>query len=411
MRKYAKDKRPSQKPVIKAELAEGNKTTRIIFVAIFLALGITLIAFSAVKLLGRESGFTEIEVDSPFSDFFVMNYDIGASGAAASAEYRNVKSVYSEALDKYCKLYSADADYEGVVNISYLNAHAGERITVDGALYSALLRMETEGGSLHYLGPVLEMYDVLFSCDGDGYAKDADPMKNGELYAVALEACKFANDRSSVSIEFFDDSSVVLHLSDEYRAFAEANALSRFIDLGVFENAFAVDSIADTLAAKELIFGSVSSYDGYARNLDSREGAQYSFSYYAKSGDKVYPVCDVAYTGSIATCVLKSYPTSELDTFDFYLYSDGTSVHRLIDKNTAKAVSSGPELLLASADEDAVSLALRGYSALVSGGLNVGALDGVFAAWLDGYTVKSMNSDGITLSDPFVSEQISFVIE
>ena len=411
MRKYAKDKRPSQKPVIKAELAEGNKTKRIIFIAIFLAIGISLIAFSAVKLLGRERGFTEVSIDSPFSDFFVMNYDIGASGAVASAEYRRVKEVYSDALEKYCKLYSSDTDYESVVNICYINSHPGEKITLDPELYSVLQRMEREGDSRHYLGIVLEMYDVLFSCDGDGYAKDADPMKNAELNAIALEACAFAADKSAISLQFFDDSSIMLHVSDEYRAFAQVNGLSRFIDLGIFENAFVVDSVADTLLREKLEFGSISSYDGYARNLDTREGARYSFSYYAKSGNAVYPVCDVSYEGAISTCVLKSYPTTELDVFDFYLYSDGSSAHMLIDKNTAAARTAVPELLLASGSEDTVALALRGYSALVSDVLNTSALDGVFAAWLDGYTVKSMNSDGITLSDPFVSEQISFVIE
>ena len=98
MRKHAKDNRPSPKPVIKAELAEGKKTTRIIFIAIFLALGITLIAFSAAKLLGRESGFTEIEADkSPFSSFFVMNYDIGASALSVQDLYN---SEFSQKIDR-----------------------------------------------------------------------------------------------------------------------------------------------------------------------------------------------------------------------------------------------------------------------------------------------------------------------
>ena len=412
MRKHAKDNRPSPKPVIKAELAEGKKTTRIIFIAIFLALGITLIAFSAAKLLGRESGFTEIEADkSPFSSFFVMNYDIGASGATASAEYRRVKEVYTAALDKYCKLFSSDTAYEGTNNLFYLNSHPGERVTLAPELYAALSRLERVGAGRHYLGTVLEMYDVTFSCSEDGYAALSDPMKNDALGAVAREACAFANDRLAVSLEFFEDSSVTLHIGEGYRAFAEANALTRFIDLGIFENAFVVDAIADTLESEGLCFGSVSSYDGYARNLDTREDAKYSFSYYAKSGDKVYPVCDVAYEGAIATCTLKSYPTGALDGFDFYLYSDGVSVHRILDKSTAAPVAAVPELLLASKSEDTVSLALRAYSALGGHELRPDSLEGVFAAWLDGYTVKSQKLDSVTLTAPYADDKISFVIE
>ena len=58
-----------------------------------------------------------------------------------------------------------------------------------------------------------------------------------------------------------------------------------------------------------------------------------------------------------------------------------------------------------------MSLALRGYSALVASELRTDALDGVFAAWLDGYTVKSLKCDGIELSSPFANEEITFVIE
>ena len=115
MRKYAKDKRPQAKPLIKAELSERNKTLRIALIAILLVLGVGLLAFSLVNLLGRGQGYTKIEDEnSPFSDFFVLNYDIGASGASASAEHRLLKQLYTSALDKYCRMFSADTEYEGV---------------------------------------------------------------------------------------------------------------------------------------------------------------------------------------------------------------------------------------------------------------------------------------------------------
>ena len=412
MRKHAKDKRPSPKPVIKAELAEGHKNVRIIFVVVLLALGITLIAFSAARLLGREDGYTKIEVDdSIFSDLFVLNYDIGASGATASMEYRKVRDVYSGALDKYCKLFSADTSYDSVANICYLNSHPGERTVIDSELYSALLRMEKEGKALHYLGIVLEMYDVVFSCDGDAYAKESDPMKNAEMGALLKEACRFASDRDAVSLEFFSDSSVVLNVSDEYRKFAEDFGFVRFIDLGIFENAFVLDAIAEKLSREGMCFGAVSSYDGYTRNLDTRTDMAYSFSFYAKANDTVYPVCDVSYTGSVTACHLKSYPTSGLDTFDFYLYSNGESVHRLIDASSGKSVSVKPELLILSKEEDAVSLALRGYNTLVAEQFSADELDGVFAAWLEGYEIKSTDSDDVRLSLPFNDGEISFTIE
>ena len=410
MRKYAKDKRPTVKPVIKAELSAENKKWRIVAVALLLLLGVTLVAFSAVKLLGRGKGYTEISAeDSLFSEFFTLHYDIGASGAAASAEHRRVREVYTEALNKYCRLFSSDTEYSGVFNIAYINAHAGEDIVVDSALYSALSKMETEGDAQHYLGITLEIYDAVFSSDGDGYASLQDPVKNEEMKSITLRACEAARDRGAVKLVLLGNNTVRLEVSAEYSAFASEYGLSRYIDLGIFENAFITDCIADTLVSEEMTLGAISSYDGYARNLDTRD-KDYSFSFYAKHGDAVYPVCDIGYSGGIATYAARIYPTGEVDALDFYLYSDGVSAHRFIDSLSGEYKSALPEILLASSDKKCSDLALRVYSALVSDSLDTGAFSGVSAVWLDGKTVKYTGAD-ISLSDPYRDEKIDFLIE
>ncbi len=410
MRKYAKDKRPPLKPVVKAELAEGNKNLRIACVVIFIIVGVALISFSAVRFLGRDKGYTEIEAEgSVFSDFFVLNYDIGASGALASGEYRKVREVYTAALDKYSKLFSSDTAYEGVKNIHYINTHSGEAIVVDGALYSALLEIEESTEGLHYLGIVLEIYDAVFSCDGDAYASEVDPMKDAEMRGITLEACQFLNSGDAIKLEFLGNNTLKLSVSQEYVDFASKYGLSRYIDLGVFTNAFVVDAISEALIKENLTFGAISSYDGYSRNLDNRD-KEYLFTFMAKKGDTVYPVCEATYSGSIATYTAKTYPTSELDVLDFYLYSTGESAHRFIDKSVGEYKSDMPELLLASKAEDCASLAVRAYKALVRDTFNQDAVSGVTAVWLDGFTVCHLG-DALTLSAPYSNGEIAFNID
>jgi len=410
MRKYAKDKRPPVKTVIKTELSEGNKNLRIAFVVAFLVLGIVLIGISAANLLGRDKGYTEIEPESSiFSDFFVLNYDIGASGASASAEYRRVRSVYTEALNKYAKLFSSDTEYIGVENIYYINTHPGEEITVDPELYSALLEMEDKGNRAHYLGILLEIYSAVFSCDGDAYAAQLDPMKDDEMRQISLRACEFAQSEDAINLELLGNNTVKLTVSQDYRNFAENYGFSRYIDLGIFTNAFVVDAISEALIKENLTLGAISSYDGYSRNLDGRD-REYFFTFMAKSGDAVYPVCEAAYIGKITTYTAKTYPTSDIDALDFYLYSTGDSAHKFIDVGTGEYKSSLPELLLASANEDCVSLAQRAYKALASPAFNKDAIAGVSAVWLDGHTARHIGED-LKLSAPYADDKISFDIE
>lgn len=410
MRKYAKDTRPDVKPVIKVELNGENKKWRIVAIALLIALGVTLIASAGVKLLGKNKGYVEIEVeDSIFADFFTLNYDIGASGVVASVDYRTVREAYTDALNKYCRLFSADTEYEQLVNIAYINAHPGEDIKVDPVLYSALLKMENEGEGRHYLGISLEIYDALFYLEGDDYAAEQDPSKNEELRAINLQACEFARDRESVKLTFLGNDTLRLDIGEEYASFAVKHGFSRYIDLGIFENAFVTDAIADLLVGKGMTLGAISSYDGYTRNLDTRD-LDYSFSFYAKSDDVVYPVCDVKYKGSIATYSARTYPISDTSALDFYLYATGESAHRFIDPISGEYKSSIDEILLTSNSKSCASLALIAYSTIASDSFNGAELSGVDAVWLDGKTVRYIGS-GISISSPYSDENIAFSIQ
>ena len=410
MKKYAKSNIPEVKPVTRVELSGRGKGWRILAVVLLLALGATLIATAATNFLGRNEGYVEIEVeDSLFSDFFTFNYDIGASGVSASAEYKAVQAVYREALDKYCRLFSADSLFEDVKNIAYINSHPGESIKVDPSLYSALEIMESAGEGRHYLGLSLEIYDALFTSEGDGYAEEQDPTKNIEIGDINRRACELAGDRSAISLALLGDNTVRLDVGSECAEFAATYGLTRYIDLGVLESAFVVDAIADTLTEQTMTLGALSSYDGFTRNLDTRN-RDYTFSHYASLGGVVYPVCDVKYSGGIATYTARTYPVGSIDSRDFYLYSDGESAHRFIDPATGEYKSSIGELLLASSEGSCVSLALTAYSMLLSDSFDESDAAGVSAVWLVENEIYYVGSD-ISLYSAYSDEKVSFTIK
>lgn len=84
-----------QKPVQRVTLSEEHTTLRL-----WLTVGLILVAAAAftygvVNLLGRQSGWTEIGVSTDYADTcageLTFQYELGAGGLAAGAEYRQVE--------------------------------------------------------------------------------------------------------------------------------------------------------------------------------------------------------------------------------------------------------------------------------------------------------------------------------
>ncbi len=406
MAKNAKDKRPTVKPVIKAELTENNKTVRLIAVVVLLALGVTAIVYAAAAFFGNSKGYTEIDANGVYSDMFILNYDIGASGASASSDNRRISKIYSDSLDRFCSLLSSDTEHLGKRNLYYINHHAGEDIEVDPFLYSALLAMEESGSRFLYLGLVLEWYDSLFSASEDVYAEMNDPKRDAESAEICKAAARYASDPDAINLKLLGNNTVRLEISEEYTAFAASFGGERFLDFGVFENAFVVDGIAEAMIAENMTYGAISSYDGYSRNLDGRDRG-YSFTVSGKYVDKVYPVCVASYEEKIASATFKSYPTAGLGSIGYYMYSDGESAHMFIDAKTGLCKNSLNDLLVASSEKSCVELALAAYGAFVADEFDSDSLLGVCAVWVEGSTVCK-TGDALSLGQFYSDKDVSF---
>ena len=127
-----------------------------------------------------------------------------------------------------------------------------------------------------------------------------------------------------ISLELLGDDTVVLRVSDAYRAFARQNGITAYTDLTWMKNAFIIDYLADTLNEKGYTLGNLTSYDGFTRNLD-KSGQVYAFNLFNKVGATVYPAGIMYYSRPISIVNYRSYAMNTLDALRFYVYGDGTT--------------------------------------------------------------------------------------
>lgn len=330
MKRYAKDNRPKLRPVDKVELSSKHIMPRAVAVIILALLGAGLLAYSAVSCLSSKSGgWREIETGSAAeancSSEFVFQYNIGASNVSASAEYKKLSSLYTELCQKASRIFSETGIYPDLGNVGELNRSHGESVELDETLYRALKLMADSGRRDIYLAPVWDNYSSLFNSTDDNEAAVYDPQKNDGAAEFTASICNFAADPESVNIELYEDNKAKLVVSDEYASFAEEYGIETFVSFGWMKNAFIADYLAENISDAGYTFGTISSYDGFCRNL-CNEDVSFNFNIYSCKGGVIYPTSKMVYSGERSIVLMRSYPINSLDTLHYYSYEDGEIV-------------------------------------------------------------------------------------
>lgn len=343
---------PHPPPVEKIELNENDRRGRLIAAVLFLAIGAVALAYGFFTLVTGESGWREIEAassDGPsVAADFVLSYDLGAAGVAASNENRALTALYGQAARKAYQLFDTAEGYEGMNNLYTLNNRPNEELEVDPVLYRAFSLLEAEGRRELYLGPLYAANASLCLAQDDAYARELDPWLNGEQAAYFARVAAFARDPAAVDLELLGEDRVRLSVSDEYLRFAEENELDRFIDFAWMKNAFITDFLAETLAAEGYTLGVLSSVDGFSRNL-GQSGISYSLNIYDKAPDGVRQAAVMDYDAALSTVSLRAYPASANDALRFYRYQDGSIRSPYLDLADGRCKSALDDLTAYSA--------------------------------------------------------------
>lgn len=374
------------------ELSQTHIGLRLGFAILFLVIAVSAFAYGISTLFTADPGWQEIKASSSAAincgGDFTLLYELGASGTSATAEKKALVSVYTEAVVTAYRLFSADEGFTDLVNVYELNRRPNEVLTVEAPLYEAFGLLERYGDRSVYLGPVYELYNGLFSCQEDWQTEDFDPYVNPAVADYFAEAAAYARDPSSVRVELLGDGQVCLRVSEEYLAFARDNETSRFIDFAWLANAFIADYLAETLAGQGYTHGSISSYDGFIRNLDGRE-LDYAVNLYDFADGVIWPAGVMRYRGPRSMVYLRDYPLSGEDSGRMCLLSSGEVRSGYLSPGDGKCHSAAHDLIGYSDRLGCAGIALQIAPVYVADALDVAALEALADSGIQSLRVEN----------------------
>ena len=199
------------------------------------------------------------------------------------------------------------------------------------------------------MAPIYAQYDDIFYCNDDSELVNYDPYLNEQVAADYQEIALFANNPEAIDIQLLEDNKIMLYVSDEYLAYAEENYITDYIDFFWMKNAFIADYIASVLIENGYTAGSISSFDGFVRNLDTTD-VTYSFNIFDKQEDNVYVAAAMQYTGAHSIVFLRNYMMNSYDEQYYYQLSNGDVRTSYVDIADGYCKSAVNNLVSYSAD-------------------------------------------------------------
>ena len=420
MRHGTKDNMPrGLRPVKRIELSEKNFKWRVVLAITLLVVGLVAIGYAISGWLKTDSGWMTIEVSSSelhCGEDFIFTYYISSEGSAAKNEKKAVTALYSEASAKAYRLFDRYRDFEGTANIHTVNTHINQTLEVDQVLYDAFEILEKNQSRYLYFGALhSEYYNLFFGYEDSPASESYDPYTNEENAEFFRTLAEYAGDSEHIKLELLGDRKVRLKVSDEYLAFAEENGIEVFIDFFRMKNAFITDYLADTMIAGGYTYGSISSYDGYARNLDGR-GNAYALNFFDLNGNELFIAAKMTYRGRKSVVAFRSYPMGNLDSYWFYESAvSGKIIPPYVDSDGFYRTSVDT-MTAYSSELGCAEVAVRMMPLYVAEKLDTAELnelcdDGVYTLWEKNETIY-YNDYGLVLeelySDGTVKYQKSF---
>ncbi len=382
------------KPVEVVEVSERNFKLRVVLLIITVAIALSAFGYAIYTYFNNKKTpaagwhtITAVTGSANSSHEFVFSYDWDQSLPAS--EYNRLKALYTDTMIKVYELFDLNA--EPKENLSAINLNVNEEITIDPVLYRALSHAAASGTRYLYMAPLFADYKNTFFGNGDApIVEEYDPYLNSESAAYYEALSAFARDSSSVELQLLGENRVCLYVSDAYASFAEEHGISVFLDLFRIKNAFIVDYVAELFTDSGFTCGSISSYDGFVRNLDTRD-VSYSYNLFDRIGNEVGQIARLSYTGATSIVYLRSYPLGELDSYFFYL-TDKKTIPPYIDIADGKYRTALDSLISVSSESSCADIVLSVLPFFVSDTLDAAGLAALSA---DGIHSVYNSSDNV----------------
>ncbi len=386
--------------ITNVEVTKKNLPLRITLLVLALIIAAVAFGHGISSCLSKEPGWTTIEVSTgglSCSEDFAFYYNLGAGQMSATAEHKELKTLYAEATTTAYQLFHNDYASDELNNIRYVNQHINQEITVEPALYNALNEIAASSNRSIYLASVYAQYQQLFVCENDIEAAQYDPVRQPETVDYITKAAAFANDPQMINIEILDDQKVAVRVSQAYLSFAEEMGIEYFLDFSWMTNAFVADYIADVLIENGFTNGYLASYDGFTRNLCS-DDQNFGLNVFQRSGKDVYLPATLNYPGGFSIVSLRDFPVSEDDRWHYYAFDDGRIAHLMIDPADGVEKSAVSMMICYSKSASCAQILLNMAPVYVTDALDAAQVNalkdmGIFAVYPDGNTVCTNDAD------------------
>jgi len=403
MKKKNQGGSPSGLPhLTKVELTKKNLPLRITLLVLALIIAFVAFGYGISSLLNEEPGWNEIKAaagQTNCSQDFILNYYLGRGELSASAESKQLSTLYTKLTVDAYQLFSSDYASDSVHNICYINGHFNEDITVEPAVYEALSAVvRTENRSI-YLAPAYTEYQRLFLCDSDGEAALYDPSRNPELADYITEICAFAADPEMIDIQLLGEQRIRLNVSEAYLDFAAENEIESFLDFSWMTNAFIADYIAGVLIDNGFTRGYLASYDGFTRNLWT-EGDTFGLNVFHRVGNDIFMPASLQYPGGRSIVALRDFPLNEADRWHYYTFGDGRIASILLDPVTGQEKCAVSSLIGYSDSVGCAEVLLAMAPLYLADTLDTQSLNaltgrGIYALYPEGTTVYCNDPDAV----------------
>ena len=364
---------------------------RLVLTLLLLVLGVGTLTYAIVGLLTPETGWQPVEASASAGPTSAEDFTFLCQ-MNSKAETREVTSLYTAACQSAYRLFHSGQEFEGVVNVFTINNHPNEALEVEAGFYRALAEVVESGRRELYMGPVYERYSDLFFCEDESRAADYDPRLSEAVREEYAGVLAYANDPRAISLELLGENRVRLNVSADYLSWAAQRGITRFIDFAWMQNAFIADYLAAELAAGGCARGTLSSYDGFVRNLDSG-GTEYTYPLYNRRGDEIYPVANLTYQGPMSFVRMRDYPISEQDFQHYYLLSSGEIRTSYLDTADALCRSAVDTLVFYSREKGCAQLLLEMIPVYIADTLREEAVAGLAGEGIESIYCR----DGVVL--------------
>ena len=289
-------------------------------IAFLIAVGIAIASFTIgiMQYAHRETGYYEVGYSNAAN---AEVYDSGVhllyyaeGGSSFIRQHLNeVQRVFSDDLLQYYRLLSAEKTYEGLNNIAALNAAPEQALKVDAVLYAVLkdayARHEMQEGYHLFSGVLHTEWQSMRYLEEP---EQTDPLLNDDEAEFLKVLTSQLAKKEQFSLEFDDNNSTVtLHISEEYRNWTEQNEIEApVLDLNLLHDAYLLQLVAMRMTAQGYTDGYLYTESGISISLGKQGNMEYSLYAVGESGVETIAVTALQQPAAFCSFTVVS-PTEE----------------------------------------------------------------------------------------------------